>query len=102
MERVARLLTRLPICTTTGMKHPVTPSGIVKRMTSQAAIPSEAGKLGSSPSQHRPRPAETTVAGLTDPDIDLDRRGRNVGDAVLRFVTRDRAQTRAVDHDVLS
>src|ERR1700681_1996279 len=36
IERVARLLTRLPICTTTGMKHPVTPAGTVKRMTSQA------------------------------------------------------------------
>src|SRR6266581_2324799 len=30
-----------------------------------------------------------------DPDVDLDRRGRNVSDAVLRFVTRDRAQARA-------
>src|ERR1700686_2216166 len=48
MERVARLLTMLPICTTTGMKHPVTPAGIVKRMTSQAATPCGAGKFGSS------------------------------------------------------
>ncbi len=39
IETDARLLTKLPICTTTGTKHPVTPSGIVKRMTSQAAIP---------------------------------------------------------------
>src|SRR6478735_201863 len=36
---VARLLTKPPICTTTGTKHPVTPSGTVKRITSQAAIP---------------------------------------------------------------
>src|SRR5216684_5704911 len=27
IERVARLLTRLPTCTTMGMAHPVTPSG---------------------------------------------------------------------------
>src|SRR3982074_700129 len=69
MERVARWLTMLPICTTTGMKHPVTPAGIVKRMTSQAAIPCGAGKLGSSPSQHRPPPAETTTAGTTPTSI---------------------------------
>src|SRR5579872_3903257 len=62
IETVARLLTKPPICTTTGMKHPVTPGGIVNWMTSQAAIPSGAGKFGSSPSQHMPRPAETTVA----------------------------------------
>src|SRR5579862_3416096 len=63
MERLARLLTMLPICTATGMKHPVTPGGIVNWMTSQAAIPSGAGKFGSSPLQQRPRPAETTVPG---------------------------------------
>src|SRR5205807_9132286 len=37
-----------------------------------------------------------------DPDIDLDSRGRNVGDAALRFVACDRAQARAVDEHVLS
>src|SRR5947209_5649403 len=65
IEIVARLLTKLPICTTTGIKHPVTPSGIVKRMTSQAAIPCGIRKAGSRPSQQTPRLADTTVAGLT-------------------------------------
>src|SRR5262249_54590532 len=39
IEMVARLLTAVPACTTTGMKHPTTPFGIVKRITSQAAMP---------------------------------------------------------------
>src|SRR3989442_415828 len=33
IEIVARLLTNLPICTTTGAKHPGSPSGVVKRRT---------------------------------------------------------------------
>src|SRR2546426_7307834 len=35
IETVARLLTKLPATTTTGTKHPVTPSGMVNRITSQ-------------------------------------------------------------------
>ena len=38
-DRVVTLLTKLLAITTTGTKHPVTPSGIVKRITSHAAIP---------------------------------------------------------------
>jgi len=38
-DTVATLLTKLLAITATGTKHPVTPSGMVNRMTSQAAIP---------------------------------------------------------------